>query len=64
MDDLTSAATLDVFNLDATPIQRMPAIMNLDFLPDMGRMNGKLPSAGATGCSPGRCALANVRPQS
>ncbi|SAL07495.1 hypothetical protein AWB78_08602 [Caballeronia calidae] len=43
MDDLTSAATLDVSNLDATPIQRMPAIMNLDFLPDMGRMNGKLP---------------------
>ncbi len=42
MDDLTSAATLDVFNLDATPIQRMPTIMNLDFLPDMGRMNGKL----------------------
>ncbi|CAE6866023.1 hypothetical protein R69658_07866 [Paraburkholderia aspalathi] len=48
--DLTSAATLDVFNLDTTPIQRMPTIMNLDFLPDMGRMNGKFRCAGKTIC--------------
>ncbi|MGF7192349.1 hypothetical protein JOE11_005427 [Robbsia andropogonis] len=64
MDDLTSAATLDVFNLDATPIQRMPTIMNLDFLPDMGRMNGKLRWAGRIGCSRVHCGQANARRQS
>ncbi len=36
------AATLDVSNLDATPTQRMPAIVDFNFLPDMGKMNGKL----------------------
>jgi hypothetical protein len=59
MDDLTSAATLDVSNLDATPIERMPTIMNLDFLPDMGRMNGKLLSAGKTTCTSVLIAAAN-----
>ncbi|KVE38699.1 hypothetical protein WS69_07980 [Burkholderia sp. BDU5] len=32
---------LDISDLDATPVQRMPAIMDFDFLPDMGRMSAK-----------------------
>jgi hypothetical protein len=41
MDDPTSAALLNISNLDATTKQRMPTIMDFNFLPDMGRMNGK-----------------------
>jgi len=40
VDDSTSTTVLDVSNLDALPMQRMPTIMNLHFLPDMGRMSG------------------------
>jgi hypothetical protein len=40
MDDPTSAALLNISNRDATTIQRMPTIVDLNFLPDMGRMNG------------------------
>jgi hypothetical protein len=40
MDDPTSAAPLNISNLDATTIQRVPTIVDFDFLPDMGRMNG------------------------
>lgn len=34
------------------PTERVPAIMDDDFLPDMGRMTGRLPSEGGTGRSP------------
>ena len=40
MDDSTSTALLHISDLDATTIQRMPTIVDLNFLPDMGRMNG------------------------
>jgi len=40
VDYTTSTALLDFSNLDATTIQQMPTIMNFNFLPDMGRMNG------------------------
>ena len=40
MDYPTYAALLDVSYLNAAPKQRMPTIMNFNFLPDMGRMNG------------------------
>jgi hypothetical protein len=39
----TAAALLDVPDLDAATIQRMPTILNFNFLPDMGRMNGQWP---------------------
>ncbi|TDY15540.1 hypothetical protein B0G81_8597 [Paraburkholderia sp. BL6665CI2N2] len=39
----TAAALLDVPDLDAATIQWMPTIMNFNFLPDMGRMNGQWP---------------------
>ena len=38
---------------NATPVEGMPAIMDYDFLPDMGRMTRRLPLAGRRGCSPG-----------
>jgi hypothetical protein len=40
MDHPTSAALLNISNLDATTKQRMPTIVDFNFLPDMGRMNG------------------------
>jgi len=51
MDDPTSAALLNISNLDATTKQRMPTIMDFNFLPDMGRMNGNWQLDGQTGCS-------------
>jgi hypothetical protein len=43
VDYSASAALLNISNLDAVPIQRVPTVMDLDFLPDMGRMNGQWP---------------------
>jgi hypothetical protein len=37
---------------NAAPIMCVPAIMELDLLPDMGRMTGRLPSAARITCSP------------
>jgi hypothetical protein len=37
--------------LDTTPIEGVPAIVDLDFLPDMGRMAGRSPSGARPGCS-------------
>ncbi|MGA7780409.1 MAG: hypothetical protein WCA85_22260, partial [Paraburkholderia sp.] len=51
MDDPTSAALLNISNLDATTKQRMPTIIDFNFLPDMGRMIGNWLWAGATICS-------------
>jgi hypothetical protein len=51
VDYATSAALLDVSNFDAAPIQRMPAIMDFNFLPDMGRMNGKFRRVATIGYS-------------
>jgi hypothetical protein len=50
VDYSASAALLNISNLDAVPIQRVPTIMDFNFLPDMGRMNGQWPSEGRTGC--------------
>ena len=63
MDDPTPAALLNISNLDATTKQRMPTIMDFNFLPDMGRMNGNWPLAGETGSSRVQLARAGVRPQ-
>jgi hypothetical protein len=60
MDDPTSAALLNISNLDATTKQRMPTIMDFNFLPDMGRMNGNwLLDAGII-CSQGPTAAARA----
>src|SRR3954469_26031597 len=55
MNNLAAGAPLDVLASNSPPIQRMPAVMNLNFLPDMGRMTVRLPSRESCGCYlPGR----------
>src|SRR3954467_8520508 len=39
---------------NAMPVEGMPAIMDHDFLPDMGRMTRRLPSGGGIGRSSAR----------
>ncbi len=64
MHHAAAAAILDVSNLDAATIQRMPTVMDFNFLPDMGRMNASLRSDAKTICSPAHCARGNVQPRS
>jgi hypothetical protein len=52
MNNLAAGAPLDVLASNSPPIQRMPAVMNLNLLPDMGRMTVRLPWAENRGCSP------------
>jgi hypothetical protein len=40
VNELAAGALLAVLWSESTPVQRVPAIVNLDFLPDMGRMTG------------------------
>lgn len=41
VNDPAASALLTVVLSNAAPIKRMPAIMDLDFRSDMGRMNGR-----------------------
>ena len=43
MNDIAAGAPLDILAPKAAPIECVPAIMDLDLLPDMGRMTGRLP---------------------
>jgi hypothetical protein len=52
VNDLAAGALLDILAPNAAPIERVPAIMDLDLVPDMGRMTGRLRSAARTTCSP------------
>lgn len=45
MDDLTGRAALAVHTTQPPPVQRVPPIEDLNFLPDMGRMNRNWRSA-------------------
>jgi hypothetical protein len=38
MDDATAGALLAVMRPNSSTVERMPAIVNFNFLPDMGRM--------------------------
>jgi hypothetical protein len=40
-DDSGSAALLAVVKSNLPAVKRMPAVMDLDFFPDMGRMSGR-----------------------
>ena len=60
MDDIAAGAPLDILAAKAAPIKCVPAIMDLDLLPDMGRMTGRLPSAAARGYSPAQTGVGNV----
>ena len=39
MDDAAAGALLAVVRSDASAVEGMPAVVNFNFLPDMGRMN-------------------------
>ena len=45
MNDLATSAPLDILASNAASIECVPGIMDLDLLPDMGRMTGRLPLA-------------------
>ena len=51
VNDLAVGALLAVLPPDATAVERMPAIEDFNFLPDMGRMTRQLPSVAAIGSS-------------
>jgi hypothetical protein len=65
MNNLAAAAPRDIVSSNPPPIQRMPAVMNLNLLPDMGRMTVRSPWDAEHGYSPaapkgrktGRCSL-------
>jgi hypothetical protein len=51
VNDIATGAPLDILAANAAPIVSVPVIMDLDLLPDMGRMTGRLPVTVATGIS-------------
>ena len=42
MNDVAAGAVLDILAPKPAPIECVPTIMDLDVLPDMGRMSGRL----------------------
>jgi hypothetical protein len=60
MYEFTGGATLAIHTTQPSAVERMPPIEDLNFLPDMGRMNRNWPSAGTTGCSLAACVRASV----
>ena len=55
VNHLSSGAALAVHAPQSSAVQGVPTIEDLDFLPDMGRMNRNWRRDARTGCSPGRC---------
>jgi hypothetical protein len=51
VNNLATGAMFDILAPNATTIECVPAILDLDHLPDMGRMAGQLPSPARTFCS-------------
>ncbi len=62
MYQLTRGPALAVLAPESPAVQGMPAVEDLNFLPEMGRMNGRWPSGGRTGCSPAACGPAGEPP--
>ena len=60
VDEFTGCAALAIHAAQSSAVQRVPTVEDLNFLPDMGRMNRNWPWAEATGCSPGACVLVNA----
>jgi hypothetical protein len=60
MNDLTGSSALAVLAPYSAAIQRVPAVKNLDLLPDMGRMTAQWRPVERTGCSPERWPPANA----
>jgi hypothetical protein len=58
----TARTQLAVMLTNAAAVKRMPTVVDLDFLSDMGRMNGRSRSAGNHGCSRDRSGERNAPP--
>ena len=52
VNEFTAGPPLGILAPNTAPIERVPAVTNFDFLPDMGRMTARLRSGAAIGCSP------------
>jgi hypothetical protein len=59
VNDLAASAPLCILAANTPPIECVPAVTNLNFLPDMGRMTAGLRSAASPGCSPAPIAVAS-----
>ena len=64
MNDDAARAFLAIEPPHRAAIERMPSVVDDDFLPDMGRMFGDWLSEERTGCSPDRCVPVSGLPQS
>ena len=64
VNDDPASALLAVEPPDRAAVQRMPPVVDCDFLPDMGRMSGDWQSAARTGCSPAPTLVASALPRS
>lgn len=62
--ELAVGAALAIYAAQAVAVQRVPAVEDLNFLPDMGRMNRNWRSEGRIGCSRAAFVQASVRPRS
>ena len=60
IDNLAAGAPLDILTSNPAPIQRMPAVMDLNLLPDMGRMTARLRSIAKMPCSLARTAVPSI----
>jgi hypothetical protein len=60
VNDLAAGAALGILAANPPPIECVPAVTNLNFLPDMGRMTARLLLAGSLGCSPAPIAAASA----
>ena len=60
MHQLACGPAFAVLALEAPAVQGVPAVEDLNFLPEMGRMDGRWHSAERTGWSPVACARASA----
>jgi hypothetical protein len=60
MNDIAAGAPLDILAAKAAPIECVPAVMDLDLLPDMGRMTGRLHSGARTTSLPAAMEVASA----
>jgi len=51
VDEFTGCAALAIHAARSSPVQRVPTVEDLNFLPDMGRMNRNWRSGDRSGCS-------------
>jgi len=59
VDEFAGSAALAIHAAQSSTVVRMPTVEDLNFLPDMGRMNRNWHWAEPTGCSPAACARAS-----